>query len=111
MIKEAVIMAAITITKDNFEEEVIKSDLPVVVDFWATWCGPCQLQGPELEKFAEANEGKVKTAKINVDEVPELAAQFGVQSIPTLILFKDGQEAKKAVGLQSADQLAANFLG
>ena len=104
-------MAAITITKDNFEEEVIKSDVPVVVDFWATWCGPCQLQSPELAKFEREHEGKIKTAKINVDEQPELSAQYGVQAIPTLILFKDGQEVKKAVGLQSADQLEANFLG
>ena len=109
-IKEDVKMSAV-ITKDNFEEEVVKSEVPVVLDFWATWCGPCQMQTPELEKFAEAHEGEIKTAKVNVDEQPELAAQFGVQSIPTLILVKDGEEAKRVVGLQSADQLAAQFLG
>ncbi len=104
-------MSAIEITKDNFESEVVKSEIPVVLDFWATWCGPCQLQGPELEKFAQANEGKIKAAKINVDDQPELAAQFGVQSIPTLVLVQNGTEAKRVVGLQSADQLAAQFLG
>lgn len=104
-------MSATIVTKDNFDAEVVKSDIPVVLDFWATWCGPCQLQSPELEKFARANEGKIKTAKINVDEQPELAAQFGVQSIPTLVLVKDGTEAKRVVGLQNEAQLAEQFLG
>lgn len=104
-------MSATIVTKDNFDEEVVKSDIPVVLDFWATWCGPCQLQSPELEKFARANEGKIKTAKINVDEQPELAAQFGVQSIPTLVLVKDGTEEKRVVGLQNEAQLAEQFLG
>ena len=104
-------MSALEITSENFEAEVKNAELPVVVDFWATWCGPCQLQGPELEKFQSANEGKVITAKINVDDQPQLASQFGVQSIPTLILFKNGEEADRAVGLQSADNLTAKFLG
>ena len=104
-------MSAIAITSANFEEEVLKSELPVILDFWATWCGPCQMQGPQLETFAQANEGKVKAAKINVDDEPDLARQFGVQSIPTLVLVKDGKEADRVVGLQSAEQLAAKFLG
>ena len=103
-------MAEITLTSANFEEEVLKSDKPVLVDFWATWCGPCQLQSPELAKFERAHEGKVKTVKVNVDEQPELAAQFGVSAIPTLIGFKNGEESARAVGLQNADQLAAQFL-
>ena len=101
---------SLEITTQNFEEEVLKSEIPVVLDFWATWCGPCQMQGPELEKFAQANEGKVKAAKVNVDEQRELATKFGVQSIPTLVLVKNGEEADRVVGLQSADQLAAKFL-
>ena len=101
---------SLEITTQNFEEEVLKSEIPVVLDFWATWCGPCQMQGPELEKFAQANEGKVKAAKVNVDEQRELATKFGVQSIPTLVLVKNGEEADRVVGLQSADQLAARFL-
>ena len=102
-------MAAVIVTKDTFEEEVLKSEVPVVVDFWATWCGPCQLQSPELAKFEREHEGKIKTVKINVDEQPELSAQYGVQAIPTLILFKDGAEAKRTVGLQTLDKLNAEF--
>ncbi len=103
-------MAAVIVTKENFEQEVLKSDVPVVVDFWAVWCGPCQLQSPELAKFGREHEGRVKTAKINVDEQPELSAQYGVQSIPTLILFKDGEEVKRTVGLQTLDKLNAEFM-
>ena len=103
-------MAAVIVTKDTFEEEVLKSEVPVVVDFWATWCGPCQLQSPELAKFESEHEGKIKTAKINVDEQPELSAQYGVQAIPTLILFKDGEEVKRTVGLQTLDKLNAEFM-
>lgn len=103
-------MSAVIINKDNFEEEVINSSLPVVVDFWATWCGPCQLQSPELAKFEKANEGKIKIAKINVDDFPELAQRYGVQSIPTLIKFEGGAEVKREVGLQNKEALEANFL-
>ena len=103
-------MAAVIVTKDTFEEEVLKSEVPVVVDFWATWCGPCQLQSPELAKFEREHEGKIKTAKINVDEQPELSAQYGGQAIPTLILFKDGAEVKRTVGMQTLDKLNAEFM-
>ncbi len=103
-------MSAVIITKDNFEEEVLKSDIPVIVDFWAVWCGPCQLQAPELAKFEKEHEGQIKTAKVNVDEQGDLAAQYGVQAIPTLILFKNGEEVKRTVGLQNLDQLNAEFI-
>ena len=103
-------MPATIVTKENFEAEVLKSNLPVVIDFWAVWCGPCSLQSPELAKFQRAHEGEVKTAKVNVDEQQELAAEFGVQAIPTLILFKDGVEIKRAVGLQSLNKLEEEFL-
>ena len=82
----------------------------MVVDFWAVWCGPCSLQSPELAKFQRAHEGEVKTVKINVDEEQALASEFGVQAIPTLILFKDGKEVKRAVGLQSVEKLEEQFL-
>lgn len=103
-------MAVVTITKDNFEAEIINSAVPVVVDFWATWCGPCQLQGPELEKFEAEYGDKVKVAKINVDEQPELASKFGVASIPTLVKFEGGAEASRVVGFNDMAGLAKAFL-
>ena len=99
-------MSVITITKDNFESEVIKSEKPVLIDFWASWCGPCKMLSPVVDKFAEEN-GDVKVGKINVDEEQELAIQFRVMSIPTLKLFRDGQEAKTSVGVISEDELKA----
>ncbi len=91
-------MAEITLTKDNFEAEVLKSDIPVLVDFWAVWCGPCQMVGPILSEIAEENEGKIKVGKVNVDEQPELARQFGIMSIPTMIVFKNGEKVNQLVG-------------
>lgn len=93
-----------TITSQNFEEEVLKSEKPVLIDFWATWCGPCMRQGPIVEELAA--EGYT-VGKVNVDEEPRLAQQFQVMSIPTLIIFRDGKEAKRLVGLTPKDTLKA----
>lgn len=98
-------MAIITLTKDNFNTEVLSSDIPVLVDFWAEWCGPCRMFSPIVDEFAQENQGKVKVGKVNVDEQPELAGQYGVMSIPTAILFKGGQVAAQLVGLQQKDAL------
>ncbi|MUT65112.1 thioredoxin [Paenibacillus sp. NEAU-GSW1] len=94
---------AVALTKENFSTSV-ESGVSLV-DFWAPWCGPCKMQLPIVEELATELEGQATIAKINVDEQPELAAQFGVMSIPTLILFKDGQPVDKMVGLQSKDAL------
>lgn len=90
---------------ENFEEEVIKSETPVLVDFWATWCGPCRMIAPELEKLGEETEGKLKIGKVNVDEQPALAAKFKIEAIPTLILFEKGEAVKKFVGYSTAKEL------
>ena len=100
-------MAITHITAQNFQEEVLRSDLPVLVDFWAPWCGPCRMLAPVLEELEQELAGKVKIGKINVDEEMELAAQFQVASIPTLILFREGQAVRRTVGVQTKDQLAA----
>ena len=99
-------MEVLTITKDNFEAEVVKSDKPVLVDFWAEWCGPCRMQLPIVHELAEElSEDEAKVGKINVDEQPELARKFMVMSIPTIIVFKGGEVYKKAVGVQQKEQL------
>ncbi len=98
-----------TLTNSNFEEEVVKSDVPVLVDFWATWCGPCRMIAPEVEAIAEEYDGKIKVGKVNVDEEEELAIKFGVSSIPTLILFKDGAPVAKSVGYKTKDALIDSF--
>ncbi len=90
-------MAEITITNANFEEEVIKSDKPVLLDFWATWCGPCMMLGPIVKEISD-ERSDVKVGKVNVDEEPALANMFGIQSIPTLIYFKDGKAVDTSVG-------------
>ena len=99
----------VILTADNFEEEVIKSDIPVLVDFWATWCGPCRMIAPEVEKIAQEFDGKVKVGKVNVDEEAQLAINYKVASIPTLILFKDGEIAAKAIGYRTKDELIEAF--
>lgn len=90
-------MSVITITKDNFENEVIKSDKKVLLDFWASWCGPCMMVSPVIDGIAEERTD-IKVGKINVDEQPELAMQFGIQSIPTLIVMENGKIVNKALG-------------
>lgn len=94
-------MAVVTITKENYEEEVIKSSVPVLLDFWATWCGPCRMLSPIVDEIANEVEGKAKVGKINVDEQPDLAQQFGIMSIPTLVFMKNGEIVAKEVGVRS----------
>lgn len=100
-------MAEITVTKENFEEKVLKSDIPVFVDFWAGWCAPCMMLSPVMAEIAEENDGKLTVAKINVDEQPELAAQFGVSSIPTVLLVKDGKTTATSVGYRGKEAIMA----
>lgn len=100
-------MAILHITKENFEKEVLQSKEPVVVDFWASWCGPCKALAPILEEVDAELAGTVKVAKINIDEEEELAAQFRVMSIPTLLLFKNGEVVNKSVGLAPKEEVVA----
>ena len=98
-------MKEITITKANFESEVLNSPIPVVIDFWATWCGPCRMIAPVIEEIAEEYDGTVKVGKVNVDDEPELASSFRVVSIPTIVLVKDGKVTASAVGYMTKDKL------
>lgn len=98
-------MAEIVLTTENFEQEVLKSSLPVVVDFWATWCGPCQMLAPVLEEVAEELDGKVKVGKVNVDDQAVLAMEYKISSIPTLLLFENGEIKNKSLGFLPKDKL------
>ena len=98
-------MAILRITSENFEEEVINSKVPVLIDFWAGWCMPCKMMAPVLEEIEKDVENNVKIGKINIDEELELATKFGVMSIPTFIVFHDGQVADRTVGVQEKENL------
>lgn len=98
---------AMNITNANFEKEVLQSDVPVLVDFWASWCMPCRMLAPVIDELSEEANGAYKVGKINVDESPELASKFGVMNIPTILVFKNGQVAEKSVGVVPKAQLAS----
>jgi thioredoxin 1 len=96
---------AITLTDDSFQSEVIESSVPVLVDFWATWCGPCRMVAPIVDELAQEYDGRVKVGKVDVDSEQKIAADFGIRSIPTLLIFKDGKQADQIVGAVSKNHL------
>ncbi|HAA78335.1 TPA: thioredoxin [Candidatus Latescibacteria bacterium] len=105
------VSAAMELTKDNFQSEVIEGDVPVLVDFWATWCGPCLAVAPMIDELATEYEGKLKVGKVDVDAEQQLAEDFGVRSIPTLLIFKDGKMAEQIVGAVPKSQLVDKLQG
>ena len=98
-------MAEIQLTDQNFEQEVLHADMPVLVDFWASWCGPCQMLAPVIAEIAEEYAGKVKVGKVNVDEQPNLANRYGIASIPTVMLFKNGEVVNTSLGYRPKNEL------
>jgi len=98
---------ALNINDQNFNKEVLESEIPVLVDFWAPWCGPCKMVGPVIEEIAKDYKGKIKVCKVNVDDAPNTAASYGVMSIPTLAVFKSGAPVKKTIGAQPKSALEA----
>ena len=100
-------MYEVVLTQENFEEEVLKSSIPVLVDFWATCCGPCKMLAPTISKIAEEKAGKVKVCKLDVDEEPELAQQYGIASIPTLKVFVNGEVVNSSIGVQPKSTIEA----
>ena len=98
-------MAEIIVTNENYIDEVINSELPVLLDFWATWCGPCMMLAPTIEELAEEYQGKIKVGKVNVDEQEELAVMFGISAIPTVVALKDGEVVGKSVGVKTKEEL------
>ena len=99
----------VTVTQENFKQEVLQCAQPFLLDFWAEWCGPCKMLAPILDELADEYEGRVRIGKINIDEHQELAAQYGIRSIPTLLLFQQGQVAEQLVGLRSKRDLKVAF--
>jgi thioredoxin 1 len=99
----------VTLTKDNFQEQVLKSITPVLVDFWAEWCGPCKMIGPILDELSDEYAGKITIGKVNIDDQQTLATEYGVRAIPTLLLFQNGEVAEQIVGLRSKRDLKASF--
>lgn len=101
-------MAVVTVTKENFEQEVIKAEKPVLIDFWAAWCGPCKMMGPVIDQIA-ADHTDIKVGKINIDEQPELAQKYGIMSIPTVVLFEGGNPKETSVGLVPKESIEKMF--
>ncbi len=98
-------MAVITVNNENFEKEVLQSRMPVLLDFWASWCGPCRMMAPVVDDIAESMNTSIKVGKINIDECPELAQKYDVMSIPTFVVLKDGKETGRSVGVQDRSEL------
>ena len=99
----------IQLTEANFDAEVLKSNVPVLVDFWAEWCGPCRMMNPIVEELAVSYEGRLKVGKVNVDESPNLSAQYGIQGVPSFLVFQKGELVKQMVGAQPADKLKSQL--